>query len=183
MRTVVLSALDDAHFVSQRLRTQLEEGRDSVAWVDLADLEFQACIACGACNTTGRCVLPDDLTAVVAGLHACDRLVLVTPIFIGVHHPLMKKAVDRLMPLGGTRFTVRHGEMHHRSRMVSPFTLVGIGCVDGAALGEEDQTFERLIARHAVNLGCPRDAAVVVHGPDDLAAILRDAFRETGGPT
>ena len=126
MKTLVLSAVG-SNSEQRTLERLLGERDGSVQWVDLSRVEFGPCVACSGCAKSGRCVLNDEFTDIVAEIGTSERLVLVTPIFLGVHHPLMKKAVDRFLPLAGELFAVRSGEMHHRSRMARPFSLVGVG--------------------------------------------------------
>ncbi len=130
--------------------------------LDLTTAEVGPCLACGKCNEAGQCVLQDAMTELLPRIASCDCLVLATPIVFGVHHPLMKKAVDRFMPLGGSLFTVRGGEMHHAPRYGKRFAMLGIGVLETGAAPGEAETFRDLIARHAVNLACSRQAAVVL---------------------
>ena len=102
------------------------------------------------------------MTEILPRIASCDGLVLTTPIVFGVHHPLMKKAVDRFMPLGGSLFAVRGGEMHHAPRYGKRFALLGIGVLEAGSATGEAEPFRELIARHAVNLACSRQAAVVL---------------------
>jgi len=179
MSTVVLSAIDAEAAVGavEKLRDGLAS---SVEWVDLGRIEFDPCLACGGCAKVPRCVLPDEFTETIARLFQCHRLILLTPIFLGVHTPLMKRAIDRLMPLGGGPFTVRQGEMHHESRMERPFSLTGIGLLDGAATADEGDTFRMLIARHAVNLACPSYEAHVARSMGEVAEVLAGVLDCTG---
>jgi len=179
MSVVVLSAIDSSDG-RDALSRVLSSVADTVHWVDLMRIEFGSCLACGGCAEMPRCVLADEYTPVIADLAACERLILVTPIFLGVHHPVMKRAVDRFMPLGGGPFTVRQGEMHHESRMEHPFSLVGIGLLVDGALPEEADTFRMLIARHAVNLDCPSHEAYVVEDLGDVAPRLSNPLKRGG---
>jgi multimeric flavodoxin WrbA len=181
MKTIVLSALQSSG--TEHLRTVLEDALHQrggeVRWIDLAGIEFYPCMACGRCSDTGRCVLKDDLTGIIAQIAACDRLVLATPIFLGVHAPLMKKAVDRFLPLAGELFTVRGGEMHHRSRQKRPFSMVGVGMLEDGADPGAAEAFKRLIARHAVNMACPQHTAVSVSSELDATDQITDALDRT----
>ncbi|HHW41375.1 MAG TPA: flavodoxin family protein [Syntrophomonadaceae bacterium] len=47
----------------------------------LTDHKYAPCRACGACNTTGRCVLRDDAGPLFDRILACDRFILAAPIF------------------------------------------------------------------------------------------------------
>ncbi|MGC9530621.1 MAG: flavodoxin family protein [Candidatus Bipolaricaulaceae bacterium] len=177
MRTVVLSALaaeDAAVPLRAELLRLLRSRGDHVRFVDLARLVVKPCVGCGRCGweSPGRCVLRDDMTGLLPEVARCDRLVLATPIFIGVHHPLLKRAVDRLLPLAGPLWTLRQGEMHHVPRHPDPPALVGVGWLGQDGRPEEEATFRRLIGRHAVNLGCPRHAAVVVGAGADGGPLI-----------
>ena len=177
MSTVVLSAIDSVEGRSA-IERLIGGAEDSVQWVDLTRIEFGSCLACGGCERTPRCVLPDEFTQVISQLAECSRLILVAPIFLGVHHPLMKKAVDRFMPLGGGPFTVRQGEMHHESRMEQPFSLTGIGLLGEYAPPGEADTFRMLIARHAVNLACPSHHAHVVQDVSGAVARISETLEQ-----
>jgi len=170
MELVVLSALLEAAEtpdVAAALDRVLSDCMDTHVFdLDLTTAEVGPCLACGKCNEAGQCVLQDAMTEILPRIASCDCLVLATPIVFGVHHPLMKKAVDRLMPLGGGLFTVRGGEMHHTPRYGKRFAMLGIGVLETGAVAGEDETFRDLIARHAVNLACSRQAAVVLGSGD-----------------
>jgi len=161
MDVVVLSALPKAaataldHVLADRTDVRVFD-------LDLTTAEVGPCLACGKCNEAGQCVLQDAMTEVLPRIASCDCLVLATPIVFGVHHPLMKKAVDRLMPLGGSLFAVRGGEMHHAPRYDKRFAMLGIGVLESGATPGEENTFRDLIARHAVNIACSRQTVVVL---------------------
>ena len=180
MKTVVLWAIDSDEG-RRALERSLEAREGSARWIDLNQVEFGPCVGCGGCAKTGRCVLDDEFTDIVAAIGGSDRLVLVTPIFLGVHHPLMKKAIDRFLPLAGERFAVRSGEMHHTSRMATPFAIVGVGVLPEAASNGEAETFARLIARHAVNLAAPSHASIIVRRGawDGVAEEIPEALDRT----
>ncbi len=181
MDTVVLSALEvlGAQAVTETLDRLLHERGETVRRVELSEIDHGPCLACSGCSETGRCVLKDDMTDVVEEIMHCRRVVLATPIFLGVHHPLMKKAVDRFLPLAGELFTMRGGEMHHRTRLMKPFSLLGVGWLEEDAPREAEDTFARLIGRHALNMACPRRAAVLLRQGVDVEAPLRLALEET----
>ena len=180
MSTIVLTAVESEEG-RRALDGVLRAAPDAVEWVDLSKLDFGPCLACGGCEESPRCVLKDEFSAIVPRLAACSRLILVTPIFLGVHHPLMKRVVDRFMPLGGGPFTVRKGEMHHESRMEKPFSLTLIGLLDADAAPEEANTFRLLASRHAVNLDCPSHEAHVVGSMNEVAETLTGVLSHPGG--
>ena len=170
MGTVVLSALgtdgsaggERAAGIQDALLRVLQSRGEDVHLLDLTQAKVQPCLACGGCSTTGACVLKDDMTRIPAEIASCERLILATPILFGIHHPLLKKAVDRLLPLAGERFAVRGGEMHHQPRHSGSVALLGVGWLREGARPAEAETFQRLIARHAVNLACTRHSAAIL---------------------
>jgi len=47
----------------------------------LTDYRYSPCRACGACNTTGKCVVKDDAEQLFEKILSCDRFILAAPIF------------------------------------------------------------------------------------------------------
>lgn len=64
----------------------------------LNKLTYRGCQACMACKTTlDRCVLKDDLTAVLDSLREADLLVMATPVYFSDVSSQMKGFIDRLL--------------------------------------------------------------------------------------
>ncbi len=62
----------------------------------LNKLKYRGCQACMTCKTKlDRCVLKDDLTAVLDAVRAADLLVLATPVYYGDITSQLKGFVDR----------------------------------------------------------------------------------------
>ncbi len=69
--------------------------------VALADLTIEHCRMCepggwGLCRKEGRCVIEDDLAAVVEKMQAADALVFATPVYFGDLSESAKAFTDRL---------------------------------------------------------------------------------------
>lgn len=63
----------------------------------LNKLTYRGCQACMTCKTTlDRCVLKDDLTAVLDSLREADLLVMATPVYFSDVSSQMKGFIDRL---------------------------------------------------------------------------------------
>jgi len=68
-----------------------------VQTVVLNKLRYQGCQACMTCKTKlDRCVLKDDLTAVLDSLHDADLLVMATPVYFSDVSSQMKGFIDRM---------------------------------------------------------------------------------------
>ena len=63
----------------------------------LNKLAYRGCQACMTCKTTlDRCVLKDDLTAVLDSLREADLLVMATPVYFSDVSSQMKGFIDRM---------------------------------------------------------------------------------------
>jgi len=95
--------------------------------IRLFELNYQPCIECGECETTGECILDDDFKEIYKKIWNADFLVVSTPIFFYSHtsyvqafferfqafwarkyilklpHPFNKKPKGILLSLGGTK--------------------------------------------------------------------------------
>lgn len=84
--------------------------------VRLPDLDVPGCTGCGACERTGRCVLPGELARqgrrdgmglVLAALGEASALALVSPVYFGGPPSQLKALLDRLQPLWAQRYVLR----------------------------------------------------------------------------
>ena len=62
----------------------------------LGGLHIHGCIACMACNETGKCAQNDDMTVLYEKIREADALVLGTPIYFWYMTSQMKAFTDRL---------------------------------------------------------------------------------------
>ena len=81
-------------FMNALVRGIREKG-GSVNEVHLRNLTFSPCIECGGCDTTGKCVLKDDMLTVYPLLTRADIVVLAAPVFFYGLNALAKAMVDR----------------------------------------------------------------------------------------
>ena len=70
------------------------------------DLEVRPCTGCGACSTTGLCVIRDDMANVYAAMDGATAVVLGSPVyFLGVPS-VCKGVIDRFQPYWARRFVL-----------------------------------------------------------------------------
>ncbi len=71
----------------------------------LRNLDIAPCRACYGCWNTQRCVLRDDMAALLDKITAADVLCVATPVYFGLPCGQLKVMIDRLLPrwqgLGG----------------------------------------------------------------------------------
>lgn len=85
----------------------------------------RACTGCFGCwvKTPGRCILPDVLQDLGPQLGAADELLVVSRACFGSYSPLVKRAIDRILPYLHPSFRIVEGHMHHRMRYANHLTL------------------------------------------------------------
>lgn len=73
--------------------------------VALRDLDIAPCRACYGCWNSRRCVLRDDMAALLDKICAADALCVASPVYFGLPCGQVKVMIDRLLPrwqgLGG----------------------------------------------------------------------------------
>lgn len=92
--------------------------RAEVASLVLRDLNIKYCTGCWGCwvKTPGECTARDDSAAVCREFIRADLIVFASPVRMGFTSALLKKAVDKLIPLLHPYFYLAAGEYHHLKR-------------------------------------------------------------------
>ena len=67
--------------------------------IALRDLDVAPCRACYGCWRTQRCVLRDDMAALLEKIAAADALCVASPVYFGLPCGQVKIMIDRLLPL------------------------------------------------------------------------------------
>lgn len=80
--------------VDEVLRGAAEVGAETDKAV-LSELDVQPCRACGACRSSGSCVIADDMAALLDRMRACSVWVLGTPVYWWGPTAQMKAFIDR----------------------------------------------------------------------------------------
>ena len=126
-------------------------GRD-VEYVDLSARKIAPCEGCFGCwtRTPGRCVIRDDAVRIYPLIAASNCVVYVSRIRYGGYDSVMKRMLERAIPVQQAFIRIHGGETHHVQRAVEPkrAVIVAYGAVDDA----ERDLFRRLVARNARNM-------------------------------
>lgn len=75
------------------------EAGAEVEEVALRNLEIKPCRACYGCWNSQRCVVHDDMAALLDKIRAADVLCVATPVYFGLPCGQLKVMIDRLLPL------------------------------------------------------------------------------------
>lgn len=85
--------------LAQAFAKGAQDAGNPVEQVTLRDKNLQFCRGCLACQTTGRCVLPDDGNEIAQQMQNADVLVFASPIYYYEMCGQMKTLLDRANPL------------------------------------------------------------------------------------
>jgi multimeric flavodoxin WrbA len=150
------------------LTSVLENAGAGVTRHRLRDMNLAHCKGCFDCwiQTPGMCSLSDTCEQILQDVILSDMTILFTPVTFGGYSSVLKRAVDRFIPLILPFFGRYLGETHHTPRYSSYPRLVGIG-VQSAPDKADADLFKSLVGRNALNFHAPSFAAEVVSDEDD----------------
>jgi hypothetical protein len=139
----------------QIVRQELSKAGWDVREFVLRNAAMANCQGCFGCwvRTPGTCVIPDDGRDVAAAMIRSDMVVLLTSVTFGGYSSILKKAMDRIIPLLSPFFVKIHGEVHHKRRYERYPDLFGVGLLRQED-AESREIFSKLIERNARNFYC-----------------------------
>lgn len=181
--TLLNGALAGDHFVDAvgvALQDALQaDGCTVTSWL-LREQKIAYCLGCFECwtKTPGQCRIDDAGRAVAAGIISGDLTIYLTPITFGGYSSELKKAVDRSICLISPFFKRIDGEVHHHARYPRYPELLGVGVLPQPNPAQE-QIFQTLIGRNAINLHAPRHSSTVCYrnqSPAEAAALVASAL-------
>lgn len=148
---------------------------------DLQGMKVGFCLGCFQCWTTtpGVCRIDDGGRVVAEAAISSDWLVFLTPVTFRGYSSVLKKAVDRLIPLVLPFFRWIDGEVHHQPRYRGYPNLLGLGLLPEPA-PDSEESFRRLVKRNAINLQCERHFTRILYPTCDqqgACAEIGDGFQ------
>lgn len=75
------------------------ERNNNVELINLKDYDINYCKGCLACQSTGKCVIEDDVKEIIEKVKNADVVVFATPIYYYSISGQLKTLLDRLNPL------------------------------------------------------------------------------------
>lgn len=185
MRALVLNGLakgEDRFF--EILTGELNHLGYEVTGLILRDKEIAPCLGCFGCwvKIPGICVVDDDGREVVRMAVQSDLMVFLTPVTFGGYSSILKKALDRIIPIVSPFFVTVGGEIHHRPRYTRYPSIIGVGILPQPD-EESERIFKTLVSRNAINAHSPsHTAGVVVRSdpPDKLRGDIKRLFDGLG---
>lgn len=86
---------NSATLLKEILKGAKEKGANTNI-VSLNNLDIKGCIGCDACNSSGKCVLKDDMHKIYNMIDDADIVVFASPNYMGGIHGKLKCVLDRL---------------------------------------------------------------------------------------
>jgi multimeric flavodoxin WrbA len=128
----------------------------------LRDITIAPCLGCFNCwvKTPGECITADFGRDIARKMVQNDLLIYFTPITFGGYSSVLKKALDRSIPIILPFFTKVNGEIHHVKRYDRYPSLIGVGILD-APNEEKENIFKILIYRNSINMRNPKHETII----------------------
>lgn len=100
------------------LSISLESSGHAVTQLDLRQLDLRYCTGCFGCwvKDPGECLFKDETVDIRRAVIHSDFTLWAAPLRMGFPSALLKKALDKFLPLIHPYFEVVDGEAHHRRR-------------------------------------------------------------------
>jgi multimeric flavodoxin WrbA len=119
----------------------------------LRELEIKQCLGCWGCwvKTPGECILEDDGGRVCRSVIRSDVTLFAAPLVMGFPTALLKRTIDRLLPLIHPYNAVVAGEIHHRARYKRYPTFALLTERSNGDTDEDLRVVEAVFSRTALN--------------------------------
>lgn len=128
--------------------------------------KIHSCIGCFDCwlKTPTACVIKDNYRGIGKLMSQCDEMILISKCFYGGYSPFVKNVLDRSIAYIHPYFTLRNGEMHHKSRYSDQIKLT-VHFYGNDITPEERNTAIKLVPANGLNLNVKEHS---VHFYDNL---------------
>jgi len=137
----------------KRLAEALAAAGQQTTVFTLRDMDIKHCAGCWGCwvKTPGECVTHDDAADVCRAAINADFVLLASPVIMGFPSAVLKKTVERLLPLIHPYGAVVQGEAHHMARY-DRYPLLGLLLEKGPETDNADiQIVSDIFSRTALN--------------------------------
>ncbi len=109
---LIILASPRKHGNSELLARQAGEGikktGGSVEYVRLNGLNISPCQSCGGCNTTGNCIIKDDMAELYTRVDIADAVLLVSPVYFYGVTGQCKIFIDRFQARWAKRYLLKN---------------------------------------------------------------------------
>jgi multimeric flavodoxin WrbA len=130
-----------------------QQNHQSVVFI-LRDMNIKPCIGCFDCwiKTPGICVSKDDSPEIIRNYINSDFVLFASPVIMGFTSALLKKAQEKILPIGHPYFRLLNGETHHIKRY-EKYPSIGLLLDKNKETDNEDiNIISDIYKRNAINL-------------------------------
>ena len=132
----------------------LAQDQHRVTILTLRDMDLRYCTGCFGCwvKTPGECVTADNGPQVCRTMIRSDFTLWAAPVHMGYPSALLKKVMDKSIPLIHPYFTVDQNEAHHRTRYAR-YPRLGLLLEKEASTDAADlEIITQMFRRTAINM-------------------------------
>ncbi len=118
----------------------LQQAGSTVEYVRLNKLKITPCQGCGGCNSSGECIIKDDMTELYEKTDAADRLFLVSPIYFYALSAQIKAYMDRCQARWARKYLLGRQfrkDEHRTGYLLSCAATAGEKLFDGPILSAQ----------------------------------------------
>jgi hypothetical protein len=157
------------NMIKNIIHSELRKKKYKTKDIKLSEKNFHHCIGCFKCwlETPGICVHNDYGRDITREVVQSDLLILLSPVTFGGYSSILKKAVDRFIPIVLPFFTKIQEEFHHQPRYDKYPVLIGIGILPQPNKNKE-KLFKKLIRRNSLNFHNPKHATGIIYINQDI---------------
>jgi multimeric flavodoxin WrbA len=149
------------------LKDHLENIGNQVTLLNLREITLQYCVGCFGCwvKTPGECSNKDEADQIHRAVIHSDFTLWAAPLRMGFPSALLKKALDKSIPLIHPYFVVDRGEAHHRPRY-DHYPRVGLLMEPESDTDDQDlEIVANIFSRLAVNMKSELEFALTTDTP------------------
>ncbi len=111
------SLSDNKEFIdfSLKIKKIINNSSHNLEYFNLQSLSIKPCTGCWYCwwKTPGICSIKDDMEEILKQVLKSDLIIFITPLIMGFPSALIKKCLDRFIPLFHPYIEIHNGECHH----------------------------------------------------------------------
>lgn len=145
----------------------VKENGGATEVVYLSEHKISPCVACGGCETTGKCVIQDDMQELYDKVDSADRVVIASPIYFYGVTAQTKAFIDRCQAFWSRKYLLK-------KRMEGDVARKGIFLSVSATKGERIFEGAVLSAKYAFDaIDVDYGGEILVRGVDSKGAILK----------
>jgi len=136
----------------KHLETRLSQDNNEIRVFRLRELNIIPCTGCWDCwvKTPGNCSFNDDTIEIRKEYIHSDLVIFASPLIAGFVSSVLKKVMDKLIPLLHPYIEIVKGECHHAGRY-SKYPLIGLVYQNPEKSNEPEIITRQIFNRFALN--------------------------------